>query len=191
MRACISLPNRLITSFSTTWVRAPVRKSLAFHNTSSRGARSTPYLLQGQSSWVMKSRRSFSILTALGGCLLLGGCSEQGPKTVPVYGVVTFAGRDAPKTCRLFFKPIKVEGLNRPAVAERAANGKYAAKAFSTSRGLVPGTYRIEISYYDLTPGKDPNLESSWAETNFNAGEVVVEAGSSGVEKNIEVSKKG
>jgi hypothetical protein len=139
----------------------------------------------------MKSRTLCSIATAFAACLTLGGCSEQGPKTVPVYGTVTFVGRDAPKTCRLFFKPIKVEGLNRPAIAERAANGKYAAKAFSTSKGLIPGTYRIELSYYDLTPGKDPNLETSWAETNFSAGEVVVDAGTSGVEKNIEVPKKG
>jgi hypothetical protein len=139
----------------------------------------------------MKLRTFCSIAAALAVCLLFAGCSETGPKTVPVYGTVTFVGRDAPKTCRLFFKPIKVEGLNRPAVAERTPNGSYAAKAFSTSRGLLPGTYRIEISYYDLKPGKDPNIETNWAETNFSAGELVVEAGSSGVEKNIDIPKKG
>jgi predicted small lipoprotein YifL len=139
----------------------------------------------------MRLRTSSSIVTALAALLLLAGCSEKGPKTVPVYGTVTFVGRDAPKTCRLFFKPIKVEGLTRPAAAERSSNGSYAAKSFSTSRGLLPGTYKIEVFYYDLVPGKNPDLETSWAETNFSAGELVVDANSSGVEKNIEVPKKG
>src|SRR3954467_4266662 len=139
----------------------------------------------------MKFHAACKLIVLVSLLLSLAGCSEPGPKTVPVYGTVTFVGRDAPKTCRLFFKPIKVEGLSRPAVAERTSNGSYAAKAFSTSKGLLPGTYRIEISYYDLKPGKDPNIETNWAETNFSAGELVVEAGSSGVEKNIDIPKKG
>ena len=139
----------------------------------------------------MKLRTTCSITTAIAALLLLAGCSESGPKTVPVYGTVTFVGRDAPKTCRLFFKPIKVEGLTRPAAAERSPNGSYAAKAFSTSKGLLPGTYKIEVSYYDLIPGKNPDLETSWAETNFNAGELVVDASSKGIEHNIEIPKKG
>jgi hypothetical protein len=138
----------------------------------------------------MRLRTISSIATALA-LLLLAGCSESGPKTVPVYGTVTFVGRDAPKTCRLFFKPIKVEGLTRPAAAERSSNGSYAARAFSTSKGLLPGTYKIEVSYYDLIPGKNPDLENSWAETSFRAGELVVDANSKGIEHNIEVPKKG
>jgi hypothetical protein len=139
----------------------------------------------------MRLRKSYTTSAALVAIFLLTGCSERGPKTVPVYGTVTFVGRDAPKTCRLFFKPIKVEGLTRPAVAERSPNGSYAAKSFSTSKGLLPGTYNVEVSYYDLVPGKNPELETSWAETNFNAGELVVDANSSGVEHNIEIPKKG
>jgi hypothetical protein len=131
------------------------------------------------------------VCAALAALLLVGGCSETGPKTIPVYGTVIFVGRDAPKTCRLFFKPIKVEGLIRPAVAERSSSGSYAAKAFSNSKGLLPGTYKVEVSYYDLVPGKNPELETSWAETKFNAGEIVVDANSSGVEHNIEIPKKG
>ena len=138
----------------------------------------------------MRIRISSTIAAALAALLLLTGCSESGPKTIPVYGTVTFVGRDAPKTCRLFFKPIKVEGLTRPAAAERSPNGSYAAKAFSTSKGLLPGTYKIEVSYYDLVPGKNPDLETSWAETNFNAGELVVDVNSNGIEHNIEVSGK-
>jgi hypothetical protein len=139
----------------------------------------------------MRQSISSSIATALAALFVLAGCSESGPKTVPVYGIVTFVDRDAPKTCRLFFKPIKTEGLTRPAVAERSSSGSYAAKAFSTSKGLLPGTYKIEVAYYDLVPGKNPDLETSWAETNFSAGELVVDANSKGIEHNIEVPKKG
>jgi hypothetical protein len=139
----------------------------------------------------MRLRTSSGITTALAALLLLAGCSESGPKTVPVYGTVTFVGRDAPKTCRVFFKPIKVGGLTRPAAAERLQNGSYVARAFSTSQGLIPGTYKVEVSYYDLVPGRNPDLDSSWAATNFNAGELIVDANSRGIEHNIEVPKKG
>ena len=138
----------------------------------------------------MRLRPSSTITSALAALLLLAGCSESGPKTIPVYGVVTFVRRDAPKTCRLFFKPVKVESLTRPAAAERAANGSYAARAFSTSKGILPGTYKIAVSYYDLVPGKNPDLESSWAETQFDAGELVVDANSKGIEHNIEIPDK-
>ena len=124
------------------------------------------------------------------GLLLLSGCGERGPHTVPVYGTVSFVGRDAPKTVRLVFKTVKTEGLTRPAVAERSPNGSYQAKSFSTSKGLIPGTYQIEITYYDLKPGGDPNKESSWAELIFDAGELVVDSNSSGMEHNIEIPKK-
>jgi hypothetical protein len=108
-----------------------------------------------------------------------------------VYGNISFVGRDAPKTVRVVFKPIKSEGLTRPTVAERASNGSYTAKAFSSSRGLIPGTYKIEVTYYDLKPGKDPNIETSWAESNFDAGQLVVESNASGIEHDIEIPKKG
>jgi hypothetical protein len=137
------------------------------------------------------SSRFFPRFAALGFTIvLLVGCSDHGLKTIPVYGTVTFADRERPKGCRIFFKPVKVEGISRPAAAE-ATSGSYTANAFSTSKGLIPGTYRIEVSYYDLKAGKNPNLESSYAETNYDAGEVIVDSNSSGVEHNIEVPKKG
>jgi hypothetical protein len=131
----------------------------------------------------------FFILSAAS--LLLAGCSERGPHTIPVYGTVSFVGREAPKAVRLIFRPIKTEGLTRPAIAECASNGSYSAKAFSSSRGLIPGTYKIDVTYYDLTPGKDPKIGSSWAESNYNAGELAVEANSGGIQHDIEIPKKG
>ena len=136
----------------------------------------------------LRSITCFALLAA--GIVALVGCSESGPKTVPVYGTITFAGREAPETCLIYFTPIKTEGLNRPTVAERKSNGAYKAKSFSTSRGILPGTYRVSVKYYDLKPGKNPNKESNWDELIFQAGELVVDADSSGIEHDVEVPKK-
>jgi hypothetical protein len=122
--------------------------------------------------------------------LVIAGCGEKGPSTIPVYGKITFTGRELPPVVSAFFKPIKVDGLKRPATTDMEKDGSYKVKAFASSRGLIPGTYRIEIVYSDLKPGKDPNMESSWIVNKFDAGEVQVDAGSSGVEHNIEVPKK-
>jgi hypothetical protein len=123
------------------------------------------------------------------GCIALSGCSE-GIKTVPVYGNVTFAGREAPKVCNIFFQPVDVEGVTRPSTTKREPDGKYSVKAFERSKGLVPGTYRVQLFYYDLKPGANPGLDSSYRESTFDAGEVVVDASSRGVEHNIEVTAK-
>jgi hypothetical protein len=126
---------------------------------------------------------------ALLSAVSLSGCSE-GIKTVPVYGHVTFAGRDAPKVCNIFFQPVKVEGVSRPSTTKCEPDGSYAVKAFERSRGLIPGTYRVRLAYYDLKPGANPALETSWRESTFDAGEVEVDANSKGVEHNIEVTGK-
>jgi hypothetical protein len=138
----------------------------------------------------MRLRNLSCQLIATAVLAVLVGCSEKGPKTVPVYGTITFAGREAPKTCQIYFTPVKVEGLIRPTVAERQSNGSYKAKSFSTSRGILPGTYKVLVTYYELKPGKDPNKETNWDEKKYDDGELVVEPTSSGVEHNIEIPKK-
>ena len=131
-----------------------------------------------------------SVFLALVGIVCICGCSGGGPKTVPVYGTITFVGRDAPKVCNVFFLPIKVEGIIRPSSTERQADGTYAVKAFQSSKGLIPGTYKVRVLYYDLKPGANPAIEASWRETAFEAGELLVDASSSGVEHDIEVPAK-
>src|SRR5882724_1065135 len=120
----------------------------------------------------------------IGAVALIGttGCYDKGPVTVPVYGTVTFVGRDAPKVCNIFFKPLESSGPLRPSTASREADGSYSAKAFQHSKGLVPGKFQVEVSYHDLKPGQNPALESSWTETKFNAGQLVVDPSSSGIE---------
>jgi hypothetical protein len=122
----------------------------------------------------------------------MAGCSESGPKTVPVYGMVTFVDREPPPTCDLIFQPQKSDGPLRPSFADRQADGSYKVKAFKNSKGLIPGTYRVQLVFHDLKPGADPKQESSWKLTNYDGGQIEVTADSGGVEHNIEVRvKKG
>ena len=121
---------------------------------------------------------------------LVAGCGESGLKTVPVYGMVTFADREAPPTCDLIFQPLKVDGPKRPSFADRQPDGHYQVKAFKDSYGLIPGTYRVQLVFHDLKPGADPKTESGWKLTNYDGGEVNVDPNSRGVEYNIEVRKK-
>jgi hypothetical protein len=122
--------------------------------------------------------------------LFIGGCGESGPKTVPVYGIVSFLDREAPPTCDLVFQPLRVEGPKRPSFADREADGHYRVKAFKNSKGLIPGTYHVQLVFHDLKPGADPKKESSWNLTNYDGGEINVDSNSGGVEYNIEVRKK-
>jgi hypothetical protein len=124
------------------------------------------------------------------GLAFVAGCSEGPIKTVPVYGTVSFADREAPPVCDLIFQPTKSEGPKRPSYADRQADGRYKVKAFANSRGLIPGTYHVQLIFRDLKSGADPKKESSWTLTNYDGGEVNVEPTSGGVEYNIEVRKK-
>ena len=122
---------------------------------------------------------------------LVVGCSGDGIHTVPVYGKVTAAGREMPKVCRLFFNPTStgVAPL-RPSVVQTEPDGSYAVKAFKDSDGLLPGTYRVVVSYFDLKPGGNPNSEGGWVEHKHDAGELVVDADADEIEHNIEVPAK-
>jgi len=117
----------------------------------------------------------------------LAGCSDGGLETVPVYGKVSMVGRELPKVVRVFFQPTASEGVVRPSVAEIDADGTYTVKAFKDSDGLLPGSYRIQVSYFDLKPGGNPNSEQGWTERKHDAGELIVPADADEVEHDIEV----
>src|SRR3954469_64493 len=128
---------------------------------------------------------------AVAALVFVVGCSEGPIKTVPVSGTVTFVDREAPPICDLIFQPLKIDGPLRPSFADRQPDGSYRVKAFKTSRGLIPGTYHVQLVFHDLKPQADPKLESSWKLTNYDGGEVKVDADSRGVEYNIDVRRKG
>jgi hypothetical protein len=119
--------------------------------------------------------------------LTFSGCGRGGPETIPVSGIVTFAGRERPKVSRVFFQPAGETKVFRPSVAETKEDGAYEVKAFQRSDGLVPGTYLVRVSYFDLKPGADPKYDESWIEKRYDAGELVIESGSDDVEFNVEV----
>ena len=126
--------------------------------------------------------------SALSLCLLfLVGCTPS--PVIPVSGKITFADRDVPEVCRLSFLPTEsTEGVSiRPSGGEMSADGTYELAPFQGVKGLLPGTYKIRINYFDLKRNGDPDREGDWKETSFDAGELVIEAGSGPVTHDIEV----
>jgi hypothetical protein len=95
-----------------------------------------------------------------------------------------------PKFCRLYFRHVKAESITRPTMASPEPDGSYEVKSFRQSKGLLPGTYKVEVSYFDLKPGADPNIETNYIESVFDAGELVVDSDADEVEHNIEVPPK-
>jgi hypothetical protein len=147
-------------------------------------ARRRPYKIV----MILKSYRYLGVTAAT--LCLFAGCSEGPIKTVPVYGTVTFVDRDAPPMCDLIFQPLKIDGPLRPSFADRESDGTYRVRAFKNSKGLIPGTYHVQLVFHDLKPGADPKQETSWKLTNYDGGELKVDANSGGVEYNVEVRKK-
>ena len=127
------------------------------------------------------------LLSVCLGIALVCGCSRS--PVVPVHGTVTFANRDVPEVCRLSFIPTDTaEGATiRPNGATMEADGNYRLTPYKGVEGLLPGTYTIRMSYFDLKRNGDPNREGDWIEKQYDAGELVVEKGSRRVEHNIEV----
>src|SRR3954469_3426001 len=109
----------------------------------------------------MKLRSSHILSLAVAALIFITGCGEGPIKTVPVYGTVKFLDREPPETCDIIFQPLKVDGPVRPSFTERQADGNYRVRAFKDSKGLIPGTYHIQLIAHDLKPGADPKSDSN------------------------------
>jgi hypothetical protein len=118
---------------------------------------------------------------ALACCLLFAvfaGCGSDGPEIVPVTGMITFEGREQPEVCRLSFLPQETNGIIRPNGGEMTSDGAYELAPFRGVKGLYPGTYSILVSYYDLKPGGNRNVEADWIAHEYETTEsLVIEAG--------------
>lgn len=119
--------------------------------------------------------------------VVLVGCSRS--PVVPVSGTISFPDRDLPEVCRLTFVPTETaEGVSiRPSGATMDEQGVYHLSPHKGVEGLLPGRYKIRLSYFDLKRNGNPDIEGDWKEQTFEAGELNVEAGSRAVEHNIEV----
>ena len=139
----------------------------------------------------MKLRLYCCLAVTIFGLFFSVGCSEGPIKTVPVYGKITFADRNAPERADLVYQPLKVDGPLRPSFSVMEPDGSYRMKAFERSKGLIPGKYRIIVTLHDAKPGGNLQLESGWKTTTFDAGEVDVPAVAAGLEHDIEVTSNG
>lgn len=123
----------------------------------------------------------FAILALVAAVSL--GCNRS--PVVPVSGTVTFAGREVPEVCRLSFVP-QGEG-GRSSGATMDAEGNYRPVPFKGVEGLMPGTYDVRLSYFDLKKNGNPDREGDWKEFTFDAEQLVIEEGSGAVTHDIEV----
>lgn len=112
------------------------------------------------------------------------GCSNS--PVVPVSGKITFADREIPEVCRLTFVPIDAQGA-RPGGATMEADGSYRLSPFKGVEGLLPGTYKVRVSYFDLKKNGNPDRESDWREKTFEGEDLVIEPGAGAVTHDIEV----
>ena len=118
----------------------------------------------------------------------LGCGSRHG--TVPVDGVVTFAGKPPPATCTLIFAPELAEGTAsrcRPGRADTDANGRYFAGSFRSGDGLLPGRYAVDVQCWRVRPGHDNEHGESLMPANFSAPPLVVPDGARRVRYDLEV----
>lgn len=121
------------------------------------------------------------------GFLIVCGCNRS--PVVPVSGTISFPDRDTPEVCRLSFVPLDTdEGVAiRPNGATMEADGTYRLTPHQGVEGLLPGRYSIRVSYFDLKPNGNPDREADWKEYTYDAGELLVEEGSSAIKHDIEV----
>jgi hypothetical protein len=117
----------------------------------------------------------------------IAGCDSS--PVVPVSGKVVFLSRDQPKVCRLTFLPVEdaTTGSVRAGGAEMKPDGTYEVTPYQEVHGLLPGRYKVNVAYYDLKPGGNPDIEGDWIRQEHQAGELVIEPGSGAVEHIVEV----
>lgn len=117
--------------------------------------------------------------------LSLVGCSRS--PIVPVSGKVIFADRDIPEVCRLTFVPTDSAPGVRPGGATMEADGTYKLSPYKGVEGLLPGTYKVRLNYFDLKKNGNPDREGDWREKTFEGEDLVIEEGSSAITHDIEV----
>ena len=102
--------------------------------------------------------------------LLAMGCGDD-RGLVPVKGIVTMNGQAMPGPGDLTFVPVETPaGIpRRPAKAEFAVDGKFAAQSFQPGDGLYPGTYKVGVACWKVAPTPDGPPAESHIATKFNS----------------------
>ena len=133
----------------------------------------------------MKNR--LAVVVTILFCTLVG-CSRS--PVIPVSGKVVFADRELPEVCRLTFVPTGDAAGARSGGATMESDGTYRLSPFKGVEGLLPGTYKVRVSYFDLKKNGNPDRESDWRESTFEAEELVIEEGSKPISHDIDVTGK-
>jgi len=86
--------------------------------------------------------------------LLASGCGSNLPATIAVHGIVTYGGGPWPTAGEIIFLPTKAApGFPlRPGKATFDVDGRFVAGTFSTTDGLMPGSYLVNIKCWKVPP---------------------------------------
>jgi hypothetical protein len=102
---------------------------------------------------MLHQRQTFYWLLATLACCA-SGCHDTGVPLVKVTGRITFNNGDWPRPGVIYFAPLGMhDGIpQRPGSATFSTDGKFRAGTFTTSDGLIPGKYRINIECWEHPP---------------------------------------
>lgn len=124
--------------------------------------------------------------------LALTGCGSDKP-LIPVSGQIKYAGGDWPMPGSITLTPISVpEGQpKRPGSATFGPDGSFVVGSYKPGDGLLPGTYGVIISCYDLGAQQGrPQSEVDLVPASFRPENVVIEKGQDALVLNYDVPKK-
>jgi hypothetical protein len=131
----------------------------------------------------MKTRPGLLVIGALAliaAVPFVAGCGPDRPETVPVQGVVTFAGEPPPAPGIVNFQPVETTGdlPKRPGSGPFDTDGHFEVTSFDGTHGLIPGRYRVTIECLAGQPAPVPGgyEEASYVPAGFQPPELIVEA---------------
>jgi len=129
--------------------------------------------------------------------LWLAGCGSDHPETVPVRGRVTLGGGDWPKPGRLVFTCVKpAEGFpRRPGRADFDTDGDFEARTWDPGDGLMPGTYKVAVECWEVSPtmengGQSP-VPPRYRRASSSDWQLVIQPGSGAQVVEFDVPREG
>jgi hypothetical protein len=116
------------------------------------------------------------------------GCGSGNPRTVPIAGKITFAGKAPPAATKLTFVCLQPESgsVQYSGSADVNPDGSFSVTTFKPGDGLVPGKYQVNIECWQQPPSMAAPGVSHVA-NNFSPPPIVVSSKSSKEEVKIEV----
>lgn len=129
-------------------------------------------------------------------CVSSLGCGGTGLPTTKVTGQVTFDGASPPKPGNISFSLVEgtgQEGLPyRPGSSAFGTDGRFEITSFEKGDGLLPGTYKVQITCLAAPPSQGPLAQLSYVPLDWSAEDLVITGEQQAVEVNFDVpmSKK-